>query len=374
VPYDPDTDTRGEWPFEIDQRWAIIAHLDVLTALNEGEAVCRLILLDLEAGRAAGDLCVAAREWQKRTDVFSLPGAAPSVSVPVLDDAGGPSSAALSSTAAPAAAVTPATDLPPVAGEDPDGVDPVGEPAGEVEASAQPPSPAAGPTPTDFLVASNETAEGRAVRVAELRRRRDLLNGTDRAAFERLKAERGIAGTDLDAVMALIDEIEVFAQAATPLAPARRGIPANHAPQPTRLAALDKGEAVTRACFDEIAATVAKYVDAEGQAWIAARREEAHREGLHIGTVRGAEHGDERSYWLLSTLYWACKRVPEADRDDVVRGYAVHVLGYEDIDTGLHLGHLLGLCDATHARQLAELLIDHPPVGEGSTTATQRVA
>lgn len=71
VPYDPDTDTRGEWPFEIDQRWAIIAHLDMLAALD-GEAVCRLVLVDLEAGRHAGALCVAGREWEKRTDVFSI--------------------------------------------------------------------------------------------------------------------------------------------------------------------------------------------------------------------------------------------------------------------------------------------------------------
>ena len=45
LPYDPDTDTRGEWEWPIAQDYAIIAHLDVLAAL-EGEAVCRLVLVD----------------------------------------------------------------------------------------------------------------------------------------------------------------------------------------------------------------------------------------------------------------------------------------------------------------------------------------
>lgn len=71
VPYDPDTDTRGAWDWEIDQRYGIIAHLDVAAAI-EGTAKCRLVLVDLEAGRRAGELCVAARDWEKRRDVFSL--------------------------------------------------------------------------------------------------------------------------------------------------------------------------------------------------------------------------------------------------------------------------------------------------------------
>lgn len=82
VPYDPDTDTRSEWPWPIDQQWAVIAHLDVLAAL-EGEAVCRLVLVDLAAGRYAGAMCVAAREWESRTDVFSIPTDDLAVRVPV---------------------------------------------------------------------------------------------------------------------------------------------------------------------------------------------------------------------------------------------------------------------------------------------------
>ena len=71
VPYDPDTGERGEWSEPIDQRYAIIAHLDVLAALD-GNAICRFILVDLEAGREAGDLVCQAKAWEKRRDVFSI--------------------------------------------------------------------------------------------------------------------------------------------------------------------------------------------------------------------------------------------------------------------------------------------------------------
>ena len=68
--YDPDTDTRYDLPYEIDQQWAIIAHLDVLAAL-QGEAVGSLILVDLEIGRRGADLAQAAKEYEKVTP-FSL--------------------------------------------------------------------------------------------------------------------------------------------------------------------------------------------------------------------------------------------------------------------------------------------------------------
>ena len=71
VPYDCDTDTRTEWEYEIDQRWAIIAHLPVDEALA-GNAVCRLILVDLEAGRnAVEQIVMPAKAWQARRDVFA---------------------------------------------------------------------------------------------------------------------------------------------------------------------------------------------------------------------------------------------------------------------------------------------------------------
>lgn len=71
VPYDTETDTRGVWPFQIDQEWALIAHLDVLGAMD-GRPSCELVLVDLKAGRAAADLCVAAKAWENETTVFSV--------------------------------------------------------------------------------------------------------------------------------------------------------------------------------------------------------------------------------------------------------------------------------------------------------------
>jgi hypothetical protein len=68
--YDPATDTRYDLPYEVDQNWAIIAHLDVLAAL-QGEAVGSLILVDLELGRRGADLAQAAKEYERVTP-FSL--------------------------------------------------------------------------------------------------------------------------------------------------------------------------------------------------------------------------------------------------------------------------------------------------------------
>jgi hypothetical protein len=81
-PYDTDRDLRGDWPEKLDDHWAIILHVDIRAAL-EGNARAQLVLVDLEAGRHAGALCVAAREWERRTDVFSIPTDDLCVSVPV---------------------------------------------------------------------------------------------------------------------------------------------------------------------------------------------------------------------------------------------------------------------------------------------------
>jgi len=72
VPYDTEAETRGEWPWSISQEHAVIAHLDVLAAI-EGDATCELVYVDLVAGREHGGECVVmAKEWEKRTDVFSV--------------------------------------------------------------------------------------------------------------------------------------------------------------------------------------------------------------------------------------------------------------------------------------------------------------
>lgn len=71
VRYDTETEQRSEWPWVIDQSHALIAHLDVLGAI-EGKPSCELVYVDLEAGREhGGATVVAAKAWESRRDVFS---------------------------------------------------------------------------------------------------------------------------------------------------------------------------------------------------------------------------------------------------------------------------------------------------------------
>ena len=60
--YDPDTDTRSEWPFTIDQYHAVIAHLDI-PKLMDGEAVWQLIHVDLGVARRGIDALHAAEGY-----------------------------------------------------------------------------------------------------------------------------------------------------------------------------------------------------------------------------------------------------------------------------------------------------------------------
>jgi hypothetical protein len=72
VPYDTETEVRGTWPWEISQQHALIAHLDVLGAI-EGNPSCELVYVDLVAGREHGGATVVrAKEWERRKDVFSV--------------------------------------------------------------------------------------------------------------------------------------------------------------------------------------------------------------------------------------------------------------------------------------------------------------
>lgn len=71
-PYDVDADTRGEWEHEINQDWAIIAHLPVKEVLA-GKATLRLVLCDIKAGREAITTIVEPMlAWQARRDLFAF--------------------------------------------------------------------------------------------------------------------------------------------------------------------------------------------------------------------------------------------------------------------------------------------------------------
>lgn len=83
VPYDLETDRRFEWAYDIDRKWAVIAHLPVREALA-GKATCRLVLVDLEAGVwAIENAIMPAKQWQARKDLFAFVGSdEPCIEVP----------------------------------------------------------------------------------------------------------------------------------------------------------------------------------------------------------------------------------------------------------------------------------------------------
>ena len=85
VPYDPATGERSAWPFVVDQDFALIAHLPLLSLIDTGEAVLSLIPVDLAAGRYAAELCVQAKEWEKRSDLFGT--AVPAVPINITQPA-----------------------------------------------------------------------------------------------------------------------------------------------------------------------------------------------------------------------------------------------------------------------------------------------
>lgn len=71
VPYDTETEQRGEWPWPIDQTHALIAHGDFGDEIRPPSI--ELVWVDLVAGREHGGQCVVdAKAWAARDDVFSV--------------------------------------------------------------------------------------------------------------------------------------------------------------------------------------------------------------------------------------------------------------------------------------------------------------
>jgi hypothetical protein len=84
VPYVMEINDDGErveyrdvWPWPIDQRHALIAHIDVANAVTEGVATAQLLHVDLVAGLRAGNLARQARDWQSSRAIFALHDEAP---------------------------------------------------------------------------------------------------------------------------------------------------------------------------------------------------------------------------------------------------------------------------------------------------------
>jgi hypothetical protein len=79
VPYliDGLHEERAEWPWPVDQRHALIAHLDIANAIQEGVATAQLLHVDLVEGHRAGNLCRQARDWQSSRSIFAMHDANP---------------------------------------------------------------------------------------------------------------------------------------------------------------------------------------------------------------------------------------------------------------------------------------------------------
>jgi hypothetical protein len=62
---------REPWEFDISQRHAVIAHIDVGNALEERVCTAQLLHVDVVAGLTAGNLARQARDWQASTGLFA---------------------------------------------------------------------------------------------------------------------------------------------------------------------------------------------------------------------------------------------------------------------------------------------------------------
>jgi hypothetical protein len=78
VPYDPVTGTRGQWPWPVDQRFALIVHADLL-AIADGSDTdgFSLFVVDLEDGRRLAEASNLLRTMEKAAGSAILPPAGP---------------------------------------------------------------------------------------------------------------------------------------------------------------------------------------------------------------------------------------------------------------------------------------------------------
>jgi hypothetical protein len=70
-------EARAEWPWPIDQRHGLVAHIDIAHGLEEGVVTAQLLHVDLVEGIKAGHLARAARDWQSSRSIFAFQDEAP---------------------------------------------------------------------------------------------------------------------------------------------------------------------------------------------------------------------------------------------------------------------------------------------------------
>ena len=202
LPYDTETETRGEWPWEISLSHGLIAHLDINAAVDGAplEQICRLVYVDLEAGKVAGDLVQAAKAWDSLNGSKST-----TFSVSQLRDE--------SSSAAEAEAPAPGqpTEVQAMV-EGP--ADPSTEIAAQDDATPTSPPQSAQPAAGEVLPSSPAAApiDFNKIRRAQLLDRFNALGTDDRNRFK----AAGVNMTDLDAVADVLAAIETTATVTAP--------------------------------------------------------------------------------------------------------------------------------------------------------------
>lgn len=315
VPYDPDTDTRGEWPWQIDQNYAIIAHLDVLAALD-GEAVCRLFLVDIAAGFEAGERCVWAKEWERRTDVVSLPNDDLAVRVAVVEEPVVPTYGPVTVTAA---------EIPTPEPADPDALAALAERYAVIrdhsEAAAR------------YVVTQAQVAEIPGFKTG------------------------GHTAAQADALERIIELAEAQADIPFP-GPAPDPAPVREPAEPFTAGTIprvvdDRDEGADLAPGDELVTAARREYDADPgrKAWINDLRRDAQAAGLDFHLAVGLT---ECRMAILAALFAAWRF---EGNDDVCRAAIAHVTGESfPLQSNIALGACFGALTITEAHALAVCL------------------
>lgn len=297
VPYDTETETRGEWGYEIDQRWALLAHLNTREAIAGEPAACTLVLVDIAAGRAACDVVVAAKNWEKRTDVMT-------VQPPQIASGGVTPSA--SSDAEPQAgvgrSVSPASACPP-------------------EQENPWPTTTTSPRVTSTTPPTTTSPEpSTATSTATSRTSATPSSGSATPSTPSSSSTRADVLADL-------------------------GYTAEHGH------ILDEGDPVTPADFAVLEAAFNK-VDANGQAWFKRLVKESAQASVPFGAH---DTKTVRRYELYRGLI-ALAADGNFARDEVVRGLVSTVLDTEAaLFPTLTVGHVVGVMTADEAKRFALL-------------------
>lgn len=301
VPYDTETETRGEWPWEIDQTHALIAHGDF--GDDTRPPSIELVWVDLAAGRDHGGECVVqAKAWAARDDVFSV--AMLPADVPVGVE---PSAAARNSTGAT------------LSGEDK--VTPVPLPTSPAPSSAGAPEPSA-PLTAGEAACGKQSPTSPAMTPEEYARRY-----TNEGVF-------------VSTIRALTPDPDRLA-----LVDAR----AKLATAPTQGADLTDDEFAP--LWDMVRGEY-QALDPAARSWIGELSSKATRQQLSFHTMTTRT---ERSYCIARALVSLCQS--GCARDEVLRALLALLVGDVALFVGVHPGHVVGSLNHTEAERLC-LLVD----------------